>query len=158
MEFSDESALYNKLLSVLRYLTGISGKRWDQYWTYGQELIRDAINKEKNKNKNDNGSIKSNDSTAAAATIASDYYEGYTDKMKNSPYAKLKGAPIDEFVANTRAYRKLLIEKDKTSVGDREIYYLQAVLHDLLPILKDFSGMLDKEAEARSEKHKLSGA
>jgi hypothetical protein len=118
---NDESALYNKLLSVLRYLTGISGKRWDQYLTYGQELIRDAINKEKNKNKNDNGSIKSNDSTAAAATIASDYYEGYTDKMKNSPYAKLKGAPIDEFVANTRAYRKLLIEKDKTPVGDREI-------------------------------------
>jgi hypothetical protein len=32
------------------------------------------------------------------------------------------------------------------------------VLHDLLPILKDFSGMLDKEAEARSEKDKLSGA
>jgi hypothetical protein len=77
--------------------------------------------------------------------------------MDASPYSKLKGASDAELVSNTRKHRELLIETmDKSWYGDRVIYGTQEVLHDLLPILKDYSEMIDKEADARRRKNDMS--
>jgi transcriptional regulator with XRE-family HTH domain len=147
MNFYEEFGLPRLLTSIFQHLTDISGKRWFQYSIYGSKIIRDRIN--------DKGA----DSVTTAAAAADDFrnYDSYTKKMDASPYSKLKGASDAELVSNTRKHRELLIETmDKSWYGDRVIYGTQEVLHDLLPILKDYSEMIDKEADARRRKNDMS--
>jgi ParB-like chromosome segregation protein Spo0J len=145
MEFYDEFALPKKLTSIFQYLTCMSGKKWFQYDIVGYL----AAKKEKEKEKGTQ--------TTASSSIGYSSYDDYMERMAASPYAKLKRAPIEEFVSTTRQYRKSLVEKDKSPIGDREIYFTQSVLHDLLPILRDYSEMIDKEAEARRTKAVMEG-
>ena len=144
MEFYDDFALPTKLTSIFQYITGISGKKWFQYYTVGYL----AAKKEKEKERQ----------STSLSSVGHSSYDDYMERMAASPYAKLKRAPIEEFVSTTRKYRKYLVEKDKSPIGDREIYFTQSVLHDLLPILKDYSEMIDKEAEARRSKVAMEGA
>lgn len=143
MEFHDEFALPKRLTSIFQYLTCMSGKKWFQYDTVGYL----AAKKEKEKERQ----------SASPSSVGYSSYDDYMEWMAASPYAKLKRAPIEEFVSTTRQYRKSLVEKDKSPLGDREIYFTQSVLHDLLPILKDYSEMIDKEAEARRTKAAMQG-
>jgi ParB-like chromosome segregation protein Spo0J len=78
----------------------------------------------------------------------------FIEEMQKNPYSKLKRSSYDELVSKTREHRKEVIKS--LPLGDHDVYLTQDVLSQLLPILRDYQEMIDKEAEARRRKDKLS--
>jgi len=78
----------------------------------------------------------------------------FIEEMQKNPYSKLKRSSYDELVSKTREHRKEVIKS--LPLGDHDVYLTQDVLSQLLPILRDYQEMIEKEAEARRRKDKLS--
>jgi ParB family chromosome partitioning protein len=112
---------------IFQELTGISGKRYFQY------------------------SIGSLDTDKKEDPS---YFNNHLEQMKENPYSKLKEASHAERVFKTRKHREEVIES--LPLGDYDVYFTEKVLNELLPILRDYQEMIDKEAAARRKKDKLS--
>jgi hypothetical protein len=74
--------------------------------------------------------------------------------MAKNPYGRLKRSSYDDLVFKTRAHRQGIIET--LPLGDYNVYITQDVLSELLPVLRDYKELIDKEAEARRRKHDMS--
>jgi hypothetical protein len=128
-QFHGSFDLVNSFISVFQHLTGMSGRRYFQYRT---------------------GRL---DTEKYDEDVASSY-DNYIKEMNQNPYSRLKRSSSEELVSKTRKNREQLIQN--MFLGDYQVYITSEVLNELLPILKDYSEMINNEAEARRRKDKLS--
>ena len=125
-------------------LTGFSGKKYFQYHIIGGNMLSDRVRNSKN-------------ASSSSYSPSDDHHNDYTKKMEASPHAQLAGGSDAELVSKTKEHRKDLIKRISKDDVDYEIYHQQEVLHRLIPVLKDYSERIDKEAEARRRKAAMEG-
>jgi ParB-like chromosome segregation protein Spo0J len=124
------NGIITSLAWIFQHLTGMTGKRYFEYSTIGGNILYDIVR---------NKELSADD-----------------EQMKDNPYVKLKRSSNAEIVSKTREHRKQILSSVPFLYGDSAVYVTNAILHELLPVLNDFSEMIDKEAEARRRKDKLS--
>lgn len=126
-KFFGEFGLVNSFVYMFQELTGMSGKRYFQYNTIG------SLDSKKESN---------------------DYMRKWLEESEKNPYSKLKKSSYAELVSKTRGVRERLIQR--MPLGDYSVYITQQVLSQLLPVLRDYQEIIDKEADARRKKDEMS--
>jgi hypothetical protein len=140
--FYYDKGLLDSFIWMFQGLTGFSGKKYFLYHTIGGNMLSDRVR---------------NSKKASSSYSPSDdhHRDEYTKRMEADPHAQLTNKSDVELVSETKKHRKDLIQCISKDDVDYEIYYQQEVLHRLMPVLKDYSEMVDEEVAARRRKDEL---